>query len=667
MAKYVAAPTMALTSGILVAILILAGGATWESFGVAQTAQEWSRHSLVVLGTVKDLNLAVTAAETGQRGYLLTGNDDYLAPYEEAIGHVTFLTGELQRLTADNPIQQDRLRTLSPMLQHRLEVMAQTIQIRRDSGFAAALRMVDTSVGRILMKQVEASFVAIGTEEQTLLATRLAASASRANLVRGLALGGTALGVLALFWIARLMDQSAGTDTLTGLLSRNKMWELLTAHNRERDPQMAAMLCVDLDRFRSVNEVFGSTIGDRLLIEVGRRLTPIAGRHYVGRLGSDDFAIFCIGVTPIEASELGVAAITVLARPFDAQGHRFHLTASVGVAHSDTTGAVDLRQGADDAMSTAKQRGGNQVVVFARSMHDTRKELAELEEDLRGALSRENELTMAYQPVVRLADRKLVAIEALARWTHPRLGTISPDRFIALAETRGLMIPLGLKLMDMTIRQVAQWYARYPGKCPVVNINISQTQFAAGDVIADLVKLLQTHSLPVSGFCIEVTEGAFVSADAIRALQDARQLGFKVAMDDFGVGYSSLSQLPRLPLTSVKLDRSFILQSKSPGGKAILGAVVRLAHALKLDVIAEGVEFPEELALVTECECDAVQGYLFSRPLRPEALDPWLSGDAPIAIAPAAVAVWIDGSIRAGREVGWSDLILTSHRPSSAR
>jgi len=449
-------------------------------------------------------------------------------------------------------------------------------------------------------------------------------------------LGGTVLAILTLFWAARMLDRAASIDALTGLISRDRFWRLLAAHQGKARPSTAALLSIDLDRFHAVNQVFGPATGDRLLIEVGRRLTAIAGSSQVGRLGGDDFAIFRTGGTPAAAEKLGVETAKVLARPFDVDGHEFRITSSVGVAHSDTAGDVDLPRGADDAMQVGKRRGGNQAVMFVRSMHDGWKELAELEQDLHLALAREGELFMVYQPVLRIADRTTIAIEALARWNHPRLGTIPPDRFIQLAETRGMMFVLGLKLFDMVIRQAALLHAGHPGRCPVININVSPVQFAAGDVIADLVTLLGQHGLAASAFCIEVTEGGFANADTIQALVAARALGFKVSMDDFGVGYSSLAQLPRMPLTSVKLDRSFIVHAEPAGDEAMLTAIVRLAHAFKLDVIAEGVETPEQLGLLAACGCDAVQGYFYSRPLNAEGIDAWLLAADPATLLETA-------------------------------
>ena len=626
----------ALMSAGLFAILILVSAMTWMGFRDARLARQWSQHSFEVLASIKDLNIAVAEAETGQRGYLLTGKDDYLAPYTAELGRAGSLVEQLRRLMADNLAEQNQLRTLAVAVQLKAEELAQTVQLRRDGGFDAALHVVSTDTGRDLMKEIETMLGAINIEEQSLLAARLASAERRGVEVAVFVLGGTFLAILTLLWAVRMLDRAAMIDGLTGLASRDRMWRLLATRERKAKPPTAALLSIDLDRFHAVNQVFGLATGDRLLVEVGRRLKAIAGSGQVGRLSGDDYAIYCTGGTSADAEKLGVETIKVLARPFNVDGHEFHITGSVGVAHSDTAGDVNLRQGADDAMHAGKRRGGNQVVMFAQSMHDTRKQLAELEQDLHLALDREGELFMAYQPVLRIADRGTVAIEALARWNHPRLGMIPPDRFIELAETRGMMLALGLKLFDIVIRQAALWHAGHPGRCPVININISPVQFAAGDVIADIEALLRQHGLAAGDFCVEVTEGGFANADTIRALAVARARGFKVSMDDFGVGYSSLGQLPRLPLTSVKLDRSFIVHAETIGDEAMLTAIVELAHALRLDVIAEGVETQEQLGLVAKCGCDAVQGYFYSRPLTAEGIDAWLQAAAPAATLQAA-------------------------------
>lgn len=438
----------------------------------------------------------------------------------------------------------------------------------------------------------------------------------------------------------RLLERTATRDALTGLLTRNQLTRLRSAgsagsagNGGGSQRQAAANLLIDLDRFRTVNEAFGPAEGDRLLVEAARRLRRVAGDQPVARLGGDEFAIYCARTTLAEAERLGAAAIQALATPFDIRGRRFRLTASVGIAHAERSAGADLQQAADDAMHVAKDLGGSRSVVFAPEMHEMRKLQIELEQDLHEALRREGELSLHYQPVVRVKDHQILAVEALARWEHPRLGPIAPDRFIRIAETSGLMVALGNKLMQIAVRQAAAWEADRPGSCPLMNINVSSAQFVDGDVVSDLVDLLRQHSLSPDRFCIEITESVFATEPAVRALERARRLGFRVAMDDFGVGYSTLSQLPRLPLTSVKLDRSFIVNAtESEGDAAIFGAITQLAHALDLVVIAEGVETKPQLDLIVACGCDAVQGYLFARPMRPEALKVWLErgyvGDA---------------------------------------
>jgi diguanylate cyclase (GGDEF)-like protein len=619
----------ALISGVLAAVLLATGGLTWAGIADSINVRHLLRRSTLVVATIKDLDIATVDAETGQRGFLLTGDAAYLAPYTAAILRIDPLQRTLVALTAGSPTQQKFLQDLAPLLQQKQAELAETIRLA-DGGPAASVKardLVDTDVGRFLMMQIEATLAGMAADEQTVVADLIVKADNRGVAVRTLTMSSTLFAILTLLWATRMLHLAATTDALTGLLSRNRMWALMRHRAGKAKPAIAGILCVDLDRFRSVNQVFGPAIGDRLLVEVAQRLTPLAGKYPVGRLGSDDFVISCTGISMDAALQLGASATAALACPFEVAGHSFHLTASVGIAHTDVAGDVDLRQGADDAMYVAKLRGGNQSVAFVRSMHQGTRELAELEQHLHVALDRDDQLSMAFQPIVSVHGGGLVGWEALARWHHPELGVISPDRFIKLAETTGLIIPLGLKLMRLAVRQAALWHRAYPGRCPILNVNLSPVQFSSGDVVGDFLTLLGQYHLPATAFCIEVTEGVFTNSDTITALENARASGFDVSMDDFGVGYSSLAQLPRLPLTSLKLDRSFIERAESSGETAMLSAIVQLAHALQLKVIAEGVERPEQLALLAGCGCDTVQGYFICRPQPAEALDGWMSQD----------------------------------------
>jgi diguanylate cyclase (GGDEF)-like protein len=420
------------------------------------------------------------------------------------------------------------------------------------------------------------------------------------------------------------LPPDAATDSLTGLLSRNKMAEVIAEQCRA--PADSAIIMIDIDRFRSVNNALGTEAGDGLLVQAANRLSNLAAPHRVARAGGDDFAVLCDGIGPAVARRLAQAVVATMAVPFRmGNGRQFHVTASVGVAHGAIEGIKDLRHAADEAMHIAKRQGGNQAVPFVHAMHQARVERIGLEQDLHRAFSSSSELFLAYQPIISLRDHRVVAVEALARWQHPESGLVPPGKFVAIAESSGMLLGLGCKLRELAVLQAALWRDAAIGRLPVINLNVSPLELARSDVPGILGALIDHHGLERSGFCLEVTEGSFADERALRSLQRARDAGFKVAMDDFGVGYSSLTQLPRLPLTSVKLDRSFLEQAKeSEDGISLLATMVQLAHVLKLPVIAEGVENHRELNIVSDCGCDSVQGFLFSHPLSPQQLEPWL-------------------------------------------
>jgi diguanylate cyclase (GGDEF)-like protein len=610
-----------------IAVLLIAGGLTWRLLTEIQTSRILLRQSYSIIDTLQNIGLSLTTAETGQRGYMLTGSPEYLLSYQAATAHVAQLAAELRTLVKSDPQQLARSTALIAELKVKFAEMAKTWQLSHAVATTPAQLVAAIGAGRDDMVAITRDVARVALPEHLLLQERIGDTDRRLDQVRLLGAGGTILASLVLLWAARRLHHAARTDSLTGLLSRNRMWELLTIWRLHPDPAGAALIIVDIDRFRSVNQVFGAATGDALLITIGRRLSAIAKRYPVVRLGGDDFAIWCRGISEEQAVVLAAQAASVLSRPFTAQGHSLHLTASVGVAHSEAVGQLDLRQASDDASYAAKQLGGNRATIFLPSMHEDRRDAAELERELHLAMQEEGQLFLMFQPVVSLMDDQLVAIECLARWTHPRLGALPPCVFIALAEARGMMDQLGGKFIALALDQARHWHTAYPGRCPLIHINISPTQFAGGHLLADLCAMLRLHDLPPAAFCLEVTESAFTDADALEALVDARALGFQVAMDDFGVGYASLSQMPRLPIASIKLDHSFISNAvKAEGDAAVLAGIVKIAHALNLQVIAEGVETPDQLALVTQSGCDAVQGYIFSRPLLPEAIGPIIAG-----------------------------------------
>jgi diguanylate cyclase (GGDEF)-like protein len=426
------------------------------------------------------------------------------------------------------------------------------------------------------------------------------------------------------------------TDSLTGLLTRNQMDAIIAGQRRSSAD--AAIIMIDIDRFRAVNNALGAAAGDALLVQAAKRLSSLAEPHRVARAGGDDFAIFCTGIGPAVANRLAQAVVETMAVPFRlADGRQFHITASVGVAHGAIQGIKDLRHAADEALYIAKAQGGNQSVPFVGAMHEARVERTGLEQDLHRAFKSSSELFLVYQPIISLRDRRVVAVEALARWQHPQGRLVPPGRFVGIAESSGMFLGLGAKLRELAVIQAARWRDAVQGPLPVINLNVSPLELARSDVPGALGALIDRHGLERGNFCLEVTEGSFADERARHSLQVAREAGFKIAMDDFGVGYSSLTQLPRLPLTSVKLDRSFLDQAvESEDGISLLATMVQLAHVLKLPVVAEGVESRQELNIVADCGCDSVQGFLFSHPLTPQQVEPWLR-PGHTAAAPATI------------------------------
>jgi diguanylate cyclase (GGDEF)-like protein len=619
-------------------ILLSIGTVTLLGANDSAQTRAWLQRNNETLIDTRNVAIAIRDAETGQRGYLLTGEDSYLQPYTIGRQMVAANMARLQTLVADHPIEKRQLEALRPILAKKFVELAMTVELRRHQGLDAALAIVRSDKGANLMSDIEAGLTAMTLMERLMLAERIEQSQGSARRASVAAVAGTLFAMAALLWGTRRLNRAAKTDRLTGLLNRSRIWDLFNKGLRNGRTRVSALVYVNLDRFRSVNQMFGPQAGDMLLKEVATRLLSLPGADAIGRRGGDDFVFFCNNISAPDAEDLGRKTVDLLALPFDFDGHSMHLTASVGVAHIEGAGEVDLRQGADDAMWVAKSRGGNRSVAFAQSMLSDRRDLAEMEADLRHAIGSETELSLAYQPVVWSADNHVRAVEVLGRWAHPRFGGISPGRFIPLAEARGLIVPLGRKLMRMAVRQAKQWRDTLKLQALVTNINISPVQFASGDVIAEFVAMLAEEGLQTKEFCIEVTEGAFTDAQAIAGLEEARRLGFSVSMDDFGVGYSCLAQLPRLPLASVKLDRSFILGAARDVGEAVmLRSIVELAHAQNLFVIAEGIETAAQLNLTVTAGCDAVQGYFFARPMLPLALEEWLSARQPLGNAEVAV------------------------------
>ncbi len=413
-------------------------------------------------------------------------------------------------------------------------------------------------------------------------------------------------------------------DDLTGLPNRSLFLDRL-AHalaRGHREGTRCAVLFIDLDRFKRINDSLGHRAGDQILLETADRIGgALRADDTVARLGGDEFTVLCESIATDEEA-LGIAdkVFEELGHLYEVDDGELYITASIGVALSaGETSPEVLLQDADAAMYRAKGRGRARTELFDEvSRTHTVNRLA-LESALHGALER-GELRLFYQPKVSVAAERVVGYEALLRWEHPTRGMLVPDDFIGVAEDSGLIVPIGRWALSEAARQAAEWGGgREPP--PVMCVNLSARQVAQPDIVETIAEALDESGVNPPSICLEITESVVMeqSHGTVTTLSELKRLGVQLAIDDFGTGYSSLGYLQRFRLDYLKIDRSFVDGlGRDPGQTAIVDAIVRLAQALGLGVIAEGVERREQLDALRELGCDLVQGYLFAHPEPPE-------------------------------------------------
>ncbi len=413
-------------------------------------------------------------------------------------------------------------------------------------------------------------------------------------------------------------------DSLTGLPNRTLFtYRLAYALARGRGKLgSVAVLVLDLDRFKAINDALGHEIGDEVLVSVAGRLVDADGTaEIIARLGGDEFLVLFDG-DGAEADAVAFAgrALEALSAPIVAGTSEVFITASIGIALTSTTvrEATPLLSNADAAMYQAKARGGGTTEVFGEAMRVTVLDRLTTEHSLHRALER-SELRLFYQPVVEISVGRAIAVEALIRWDHPEQGLVVPNRFIPVAEETGLIIPIGAWVLAEACEQLKAWEdidAR--GLGTAVAVNLSARQIDHPDLVDTVAQILARTGLAPANLTLEITESALMNdaAGALGVLRALKDLGVSLAIDDFGTGYSSLSYLQRFPLDILKVDKTFVDElGLNPEGSEIVTAVINLAHALGLQVIAEGVETEVQLEELQRLGCDFAQGYLFSRPV----------------------------------------------------
>lgn len=425
------------------------------------------------------------------------------------------------------------------------------------------------------------------------------------------------------------------TDPLTGLPNRTLFADRLAhALSSSRSDQAVAVLFIDLDRFKSVNDSLGHASGDRLLSIVAERLAAVVpSSDTIARFGGDEFVALLEGMpNPTFASDVAEQALAAIRAPIRLSGREALIDASIGVAVGwpGRSNADDVLRNADFALYRAKAMGRSTYAIFDSRMDDEVARRTALESDLRRAVT-QNEFTLHYQPIVDLTDRHIVGMEALVRWVHPTRGLLAPGEFIDLAEETGLIIPMGALVLDMACRQAASWQPVAQGRDRLeLSVNVSPRQLRSSQFLSTVVSILDASQFPPDALRLELTEqGLIEEGPAIDAKVEAlRALGVTLEVDDFGTGYSSLGSLQYLPISTVKIDRSFVAGlNDDPGTGAVVEAIIALARALKLAVTAEGIETEEQYDRMRAYGCSRGQGYLIGPPVPAEAFALYLEAE----------------------------------------
>jgi len=417
--------------------------------------------------------------------------------------------------------------------------------------------------------------------------------------------------------LQQILVWHAHHDHLTGLLNRRTFEATLAKHLSESRYDIALML-LDLDNFKMINDTKGHAVGDRLLQELSRRLSAvIRPTDTLARVGGDEFMLLAKMAVANAANALAVAARLheAVSMPFDLDGHSTRLGMSIGIAMPPLHGtkATDLMRRADLALYSAKKLGRSRAVLFDPTLELALLSAYEVERDLHDAIAK-GQLWLAFQPEVDLCSGKVVGLEALARWEHPTRGAIAPNEFIPIAEHSGLIKQIGQWVVRTVIATQAEWRRDGFSSLPVA-VNVSMSEITSGRLVDHIAAMLSEFHMPPECLAIELTETVIMSdpALALKVLQSLRKLGITTTLDDFGTGYSSLSYLRQLPLSSLKVDRSFTASlSDDEHARSLTQAIIRMADSLKMATIAEGVETPAQMQWLVEHECNIGQGFLFS-------------------------------------------------------
>ena len=626
----------------------------WDGIETAQRVREQLGVPVVFLTAFADAPTLERARETGPFGYLLKpfeerelGTAIEMARYKHraerdlqrsremlsatlrSIGDGVIAADENERVTFINPVA--------------CELCGWSESEAVGSPMSEVFRLVGGVAARQSLNQMPLEVQALSLLQRGGVAVPIDAQAAPLRDERGAVAGAVTIfrDVTQRRALEERLVHQAFHDALTGLPNRalfgNRLRHTLSQVQgralRGKGEVCLAVLFIDLDNFKWVNDSLGHETGDHLLIEVGERLRScLRANDTASRFGGDEFTVLVDHVeNPGYAQGIAERIVERLQQPFNIGGQTIYSSPSVGIAYT-TTGQEapdELIRNADTAMYDAKKRGKARVSVFAPALSHATRQRMELGNDLRGALAND-ELELHYQPKIDLESGALYGVEALCRWEHPARGAVAPVEFIPLAEEIGLIVPLGRWVLREACEQARRWRA-LPGDSPrQINVNVSALQLQHPGFVAELRQILQETAMDARDLVLEITESVVMNEvdSKLPILHELKRMGVRLAIDDFGTGYSSLSYLQRFPLDFLKIDRQFVREADEAGDGVILNSMIALAHALGLTAVAEGAETETQVGQLRALGCDLAQGYYFARPMSAQAISEWVESEA---------------------------------------
>jgi diguanylate cyclase (GGDEF)-like protein len=585
---------------------------------------------LRVVELLRSVSSAVADSEAGQRSYIISESEEYLEDSSELLRVADRLLNDIRPLVGNDAVDLVKISALQSSIAARAAEFEHALTLLKNADRRAALKAISTKESRRNLDHTYELFRQFRAKQDELFIqrTRQVEKHSRFSLATQSIATFFGLVFLGLIYylvyreitVRRQTEETlkivATHDPLTALPNRTLLHERLShaLARAQRHARPLALLLVDLDRFKHVNDALGHEAGDTLLQLAARRLYDcLRETDTMARQGSDEFVVLMDELSDREAIT-GVAQriLDAMVEPIIIEGQEIHVTASIGISVYPDDGRT-LLTNADIALYRAKAKGGNNYQFYSAQIDNYSRERLVLESGLRRALERD-ELRLHYQPKVDLAAGHICGMEALLRWHHPQMGLVTPDRFIRIAEESGLIRPIGAWVLKSACMQNRAGQRQGMRRFPVA-VNVSPRQFAEESLLDDIKSALADSGLEASDLELEITESMVMNdpEQAVTTLRRLKDLGIRVAIDDFGTGYSSLAYLKRFPIDSVKVDRSFVEDiPQDVDSMAIVQAIIAMAHSLRLKVVAEGVENEAQVSFLRSEGCDEIQGHYFS-------------------------------------------------------